>query len=281
MKPVKDKKPFDRKEAFVLIFRRDFGVIVKTSLAMTLFALPALIVFFWCFMEVYLLGKISAENAVELYSIQMRMYLWLIPSVALLSVGAAGGFYVIRRLAWGEHEFFIKEFGRGIKSNAAQSAICGVLFTCFVGALGYAVNILNLNFNLSSTYWMLFVVQVFLSALALIILLFQYSIIAVYSDGMFRIIKNSFALSLMSLPRSVAILLLILLPIFLLLTFGGVYWVYLVAIIFLALVGFGYGVLLFTLHAHSVFDKYINRTDFPDIYKKGLYSPEDGKESES
>ena len=103
------------------------------------------------------------------------------------------------------------------------------------------------------------------------LLLFQYCIISVYSDAMGKIIKNSIVFTLCSLPKSVAILTLMALPMILLLIFGKVYWIYIIITVLMGIVGFGYAILIFTLHAHSVFDKYVNKTNFPQIYKKGLY----------
>lgn len=267
----KETKPFDRKDVFILAFRKHYPTILGVSVAMLIFALPAIAVFFGSYIEFYYLGGTSAENAMELYSIQTRMYLWLIPAFMILSVGAAGSFYVIRRMVWGEEGPFFKDFFRGIKNNWWQSIIVGTIFILFVGALNYGMNMLVLNASLGSFYWVLYMVQIFLSVISLMLLLFQYSAIAVYNDNVFKIIKNSFALVWMSLPRSILILILAFLPVFLFLTFVKVYIIYVIVIVFLALVGFGYGILLFTLHTHYVFDRYINRDSFPEIYKKGLY----------
>lgn len=266
-----NKKPFDRKDVFVLAFRQHYGVILGVSVMLFAFALPALAVFVLSYIELYLMGEITAETAAQMYALQARMYLWLIPAFAVFSVGAAGAFYTIRRLVWGEDIRFFADFFRGVRSNGVQSVVSGVLFIVFCGALSYTMNLLSLNAALGSAYWVLSVVQVFLLVAACIVLLFQYAIIAVYRDRMWRIVKNSFALTWMSLPRSVLIFLLMLLPVFLLLAFSKVYFLYILVLLFLALVGLGYAILLFTLHAHGVFDKYINKHAFPQIYKKGLY----------
>ncbi len=271
MKTSNNKKPFDRKEVFVKTFKSEFNILIKTSIAMSFFALPTLAVLLWCMGEIMFLGKITPENVLNLYSIQARMNLWLIPSVAFLSVGAAGAFYVIRRLVWGEDICFFKHFWRGIKNNTRQSIMAGVLAITLVGGIGYASNLLSLNFQLESTYWILFLIQIFLYVFILLVLIFQYCIIAVYSDSMITIIKNSLAFTLSSLPKSVAILALMALPMILLLLFGNVYWIYLIITVLMGLAGLGYAILVFTLHAHGIFDKYINKTNFPQIYKKGLY----------
>lgn len=268
---LKNDRPFDRRDVFIGAFRSEYPTLLKVSLAMLVFAIPAILVFLWTMLEIYMLGDLGDAAMLELYTIQTRMYLWLIPAFAILSVGASGAFYVMRRLVWREDLHFFKDFCRGIKQNAPQSICAGVLFSVFVGALSYTVNTLNLNVKLGSAYWIVVILQAFLVAVAVMLLMFQYCSIAVYSDGMFKIVKNSFFLVWMSLPRTTLILLAALAPILLLLTFNSVYWIYLVVMIFMALVGFAYGILLFTLHAHNVFDRFINKNNFPQIYKKGLY----------
>lgn len=268
---LKNDRPFDRRDVFLGAFRNEYPTLLKVSLAMLVFAIPAILVFLWSMLEIYMLGDLGDRAMLELYTIQTRMYLWLIPAFAILSVGASGAFYVVRRLVWREDLQFFKDFCRGIKQNAPQSICSGVLFSVFIGALSYSVNTLNLNVKLGSVYWIVVILQAFLVAVAVMLLMFQYCSIAVYSDGMLKIVKNSFFLVWMSLPRTTLILLATLAPVLLLLTFNSVYWIYLVVMIFMALVGFAYGILLFTLHAHNVFDRFINKDNFPQIYKKGLY----------
>ena len=271
MKTDNNKKPFDRKEAFINIFKSEFNILVKTSIATFVFALPTIAVILWCAAEMILLGEITSDNALELYSIQARMNIWLIPSVAFFSVGAAGSFYIVRRLVWGEDISFLNNFFHGIKNNALQSVISGVLVTALMGGIGYAVNLFSLKTSLGSAHWMILIIQIAIYFFLIMLLLFQYCIISVYSDAMGKIIKNSIVFTLCSLPKSVAILTLMALPMILLLIFGKVYWIYIIITVLMGIVGFGYAILIFTLHAHSVFDKYVNKTNFPHIYKKGLY----------
>lgn len=268
MKKKKITKPYDRKDVFILSFKQNYGIILGVSIAMLIFALPALAVFFGAYIELSLMGDASL---VEFYALQTRMFLWLIPAFVILSIGAAGAFYVIRKLVWNEDVVFFKDLFHGIKINSVQCIISGLLFIIFVGAMNYGMNMLELNVSLGAFYWILKIVQIFLTVMAILLLLFQYCAIVVYNDKMFTIIKNSFALTWMSFPRSIGALLLAFLPLVLFFTFIQVYIIYIIAIVFMALVGFGYGILVFTLNAHHVFDKYINRTSFPDFYKKGLY----------
>lgn len=271
MKSTNNQKPFDRKEAFIKIFRTEFNILVKTSLVALIFSLPAIAVIIWCMAEAMLLGEITPDNIKTLYSIQARMWAWLIPAVAFFSVGAAGVFYIARRLAWGEDISFLSHLWRGIKTNALQSVIAGVLATALMGGIGYAVNLLSMGSDLGSAQWILLIIQLFLYIFIILLLLFQYCIIAVYSDGMGTIIKNSLAFTLSSLPKSVAMLFLMVLPIILLLILGNMFLAYILITVLMGLVGFGYAILIFTLHAQSVFDKYINKNNFQHIYKKGLY----------
>lgn len=274
-------KPFDRKEAFIKIFKTEYNVLAKVSLAALVFALPALLVLVLSVGEMMLLGDISESNVKMLYEAQARMCMYLIPAMAFFSIGAAGVFYVLRRLCWGEDVSFFKHFLHGVRTNGWQSVIAGTLATALIGGINYASNLLFLSTGLGAEFWIITVIKLFLFLFIVLALLFQYCIIAVYSDKMAQIIKNSLAFTLSSLPKSTGILILMVLPIFLALLFSTVYLMYLVITVFMGVVGFGCAFLLFTLHSHSVFDKYINKDYFPDIYKKGLYHEGTGIDIES
>ena len=275
--------PVNRKQVFFRSFRSDYSVILLVSIFMTLLALPLIAVVFVALVR---LTELSAadltvrENVVAMYEVRLWMYMWCIPAMAVLAIGASGGFYVIRRLVWNEEVKFFRDFGKGIKSNVLQFEIVTLIFSLFVFGISYGADLLTLNLNLGGFYPYLIVIQVFLILLALSFLLFQYCEIVVYKSGIFKQIQNSFLLTLGSLPRTFLALIGVLLPVLLILLFMFLSSILVLTILStaLALVGFGYAVLLFTLHCHYVFDKHVNKTNFPEIYRKGLYDGEAAQE---
>lgn len=271
--------PVNRTQAFFYILRNNYKEILFTSVFMTLFALPVIAVMVMAFMQLTVLGQADMsvkENLYAMYEMRRWMYFWCIPASAIFAVGASGGFYVVRRLAWNQDVKFFRDFCSGIKSNAIQFVIVTLIFAVFAAALCYIADFLMLNYELGDFYVIMVVIQAALLVFALALLLFQYCEIVVYKGSLFKQIKNSFVLMFGSLPRTVLIMLGELAPFVIIgiLLSLNVLVISLVITTAFALIGFAYCALLFTLHSHSVFDKSVNLTAFPDIYRKGLYDGE-------
>lgn len=282
---VKDEEelPVNRKQVFFRSFRNEYKIILLVSVFMTLFALPLFAVMFVAFVQITELSAADMsirENVLALYEVRMWMYLWCIPAMAVIAVGASGSFYVIRRTVWNQEVKFFRDFGAGIKANALQFEIVTLIFSTFTFGVCYGADLVNLNVDLGKFYAFLLVFQVFLVLLAFAFLLFQYSGIVVYQSGIFKIIKNSILLTFGSFPTTFLTVLGILAPLILMFVFMFLQVIAFLVIIptVLAAVGFGYGILLATLQCHRVFDKVVNKQSFPEIYRKGLYDGEAAQE---
>lgn len=271
--------PIDRRQVFFRSFHDDFATILLVSLFMTLFALPAIAVIMIAFLEIGGIAQeeMTAETISAMYGVRRWMYFWLIPALALFGVGGSGGAYVMRNLVWSEPSPFFRDFGKGIRQGAVQSLTVTLFFALFLAALCLLADFLTLNFDVGWFYSAILVLQAVLILFALSLLLVQYCIIAVYKDSLLHIVKNSFVLVFGSLPTTFLTVLLAVFPLLFFLLFSDVFWVYLIIVTVMALVGFGYMMLLMTLHCHRLFDKHINIAAFPDLYRKGLYKEEKPK----
>ena len=274
-----DGLPVNRKQVFFRSFRSEYPVILLVSVIMTAFAIPFFAAIMLSLAQLAELSEADlsiAENLTAMYGTRLTMYLWCVPALAVLAVGASGCFYVVRRLVWGQEVKFFRDFGAGVKSNVIQYEIVTLLFSLFAFGLCYGCDLLTLNLDLGGFYPFLLAIQIILLLLALAFLLFQYCEIVVYKSSVFKQIKNSFMLTLGSLPLTLAALIGALAPVLLLLLFAVLQTVPVLVILStaLALVGFGYAILLFTLHCHGVFDRHVNKRDFPEIYRRGLYDAE-------
>ena len=116
---------------------------------------------------------------------------------------------------------------------------------------------------------MMFIVCLLVMIYLISVMFFGYAQMVVYTNTLGNYLKNSLIFSLLSFPKTslMIIMAMLLVPIgFLFESVVGIVIVY----SFYFLIGFGYVVLLFTLNSHNVFDKYINKKHYPNIYKKGL-----------
>lgn len=263
--------PIDRRQAFFRIFRYDYRTVLLVSLFLTLFALPALCVVLLC---VSGLSVYAEEGDVAaMYALRRWMYLGLVPGLGVFSVGASGGFYVVKKLVWSESGPFLQDFKKGIKSGWLQFLIVTLLFALFALGLSYLADLLVYNGVWGSFTPLLTVFEGFLLFLALCFLLFEYCSVTVYSDKIWSHIKNGFLLALGSFPTTVCAAALALLPFLPMLFFADALWLFALFVTVMALVGFGFGVVVITLHCQRIFDKHINRERFPTLYRRGLYDP--------
>lgn len=270
--------PINRKQLLSRCFRKNYGVILYVSLFMTLFSLPLVFVFVMTLAQLASYGGIEGEELVMLqYQLRSWFYLWSIPSLCVLSIGASGCFYVVKKLCWNESGRFIKDFGRGVKENAVKFLILTLLFALFVAGVCYLFDILTLNFNLGFFGVILLVLQVFLMIIALAMLMFQYCGAVLYKSSVFTLILNSFKLVFGTLPRTLVMLVVAFAPVGLIGLVWQWSWAYIILITVMALIGCGYTVLMTTLHCHYVYDKYVNKKQFPQIYRRGLFIASEGQ----
>lgn len=271
--------PVNRKQLFFRAFRYEYPVILLISVFMTLFAIPLFTVIM---LSLARLAQQSGadlsvpENVAAMYGTRATMYLWSVPALLLLGVGASGAFYVVRRLVWNQEVKFFRDFGKGIKSNIIQFEIVTLLFALFMFGVCYGFDLLALNLKAGAIHTMLTIIRVLLLFLAAAFLMFQYCGITVYEGSVLKQLKNSVILVFGSLPLTVVSMLGAMLPLILIMLF--MFFQSLAVLILLstalAVVGFGYSVLLITLRCHSIFDKNVNKKNFPEIYRRGLFDGE-------
>lgn len=265
--------PVNRRQAFFRAFSEDYKTLLLISLFMTLFALPAVGVLFAAYVQLSVLAEEGA--AVQaLQEVRRAMYLWLIPALCIFSVGASGGFYAMRQLVWNESGPFLHDFGKGIKGNALPFLAVTLLFALYAAGLCFLADFLRLNELFGAFSPIATALQAYFLLSGIALLCFCYCEIVVYRDKLWRILKNAFVLGFLSYPGTALVTVLALAPIAMLLLFADVFWVYLIFVTAMALIGFGYMTLLFTLHCHQVFDRHINAANFPALCRRGLYDPQ-------
>lgn len=270
--------PINRKQLLSTCFRKHYSAILYSSIFMTLFSLPFMFVVVMTIAQLASYAGIEGEELLMLqYQLRGWFYLWSIPSLCVMSIGASGCFYAVKKLCWGEYGRFITDFGKGIKENALKFLALTAMFSLFVSGVCYLFDFLTLNFNLGFGGVILLVLQVFLIVVACAMLMFQYCGAVIYKANVFQLVKNSFKLTFGTLPRTLVMLIASFAPIFLILLVWQWSWAYIFVITAMALIGCGYTVLMMTLHCHYVYDKYVNKTQFPQIYRKGLFTASEGQ----
>ena len=266
------ERPKTRLKQFFDIFAHRFLELLKLSLLQTVFNMPLLITIFLFWM---LLQNSSTEQAVmTVFLIQGATLVVCLP---FSFVGLTGSFYAIKKLIYAEGEFASSSFFHGLKEEWKKGLVIGL-----IAGFSAAIAVIGAYFFIFSTYdiftWVRgFGIAIIVIQLIVVLMVCYYSVAQsiVYTNKMSPILKNSFLMTLMRFPINLGLL--ILYP-------SG--FIALVCIMPITMyVGLGlmvftsaFGHLVWMLNAVSAFDKYINKEQFPDYYRKGLYKEETKEE---
>ena len=269
--------PKNRIDVFLDVFQMSWHSLIYISMFLGVFILPTIVVVIWSQMAgINILSNIDATNIDEVVAATTKYYyhnissiLYLIPCFIIASFGIAGSFNVMKKLVWLDRVVFFDAFKQGIKGNVSKIIVNALILT-----LVYAIGLLSYSYILFNDLKLIEQVMMIIVCLLLMIYLisvmfFGYAQMVVYTNTLGNYLKNSLIFSLLSFPKTslLIIMAMVLVPIgFLFESVVGIVIVY----SFYFLIGFGYVVLLFTLNSHNVFDKYINKEHYPNIYKKGL-----------
>lgn len=276
------------------LIKTNIGKIVKINLLLLLFVFPI-------FLLLYLRSLlISAEASFSPFSqnlgigypiypfmsglseqiiikTDMMVFFLLFIVVFYVSVGIAGGFYVMRNLVWTEGVFVISDFWSGVKKNYKNTLLLSLIYTLFLVMSLISINSSNYQIAINPSASVLFTIVKVISyvfiALFSCVYLFCLSLNVTYHLKFFQIIKNAFIFTIAMLPINVFFLALTCVP-FVLLLFSKTSIVFSFGIIAVGLVSMGLAILIWTNYCQWVFDESINdrvagAKKNRGIYKKG------------
>ncbi len=288
--------PTNRWQLFWDIFKGNFGKIVKVNLLVLIFFIPLLLVTI-LFTQVgdslgivnpfgahlgvgypayppeYIIGQAEFNS----FSSNMMTMLGIIITSFIACVGLSGGMYVIRNMVWTEGIFVTNDFWRGVKLNY-KNALQATLFFCIILFLStsmiYMVDweFATMEFSKFKTFmlraaqWTSYI----LIALAAMMTLWMLALGVNYKLTFMQLIRNSFLMTMGTLPQTLFFGLIALLP-FGLFFIGGSFLV-VVAVLAVLFVAFAYALLVWLDFAQWVFDKYINPKIQGAKVGRGIYS---------
>jgi len=259
--------PHDRKQVFFDCVKMRFGVIVKAGLVLLLVLLP--------YFAVRVYGDVLTVGIYERYgddpeaalqagrALKTVMALVQAPCLGIASVGFAGVMKVLRQLVWGEGVFFHEDFWSGVRQNGGYFALTFVL-----AGLVHALDrfVLTINFSVQFLLYAPLAVSIFVLLPMAFFILTQTTI---YRNKYGTLVKNSGYFFIKTVPQSWLFVLIAALPFALeFLPFFIVKYVVWILLAIFALPLFLTARFLFDC---SVYDKFINKTQYPDIYDKGVY----------
>ncbi len=210
----------------------------------------------------------SSETIRLLFQQQIFAVILSLPLFCLFAIGLGGAFYYMRKLVWREVASVKSDFFEGVKKSFRQSIFGGVLLWLAVCFAVFSVW-MTLIYASGATMIVTFVIIALVTVLIISAGIFDLTQNAVYKNTFFNRLRNDFAFAVLCYPKNLLFVATSLIPFA---TFA--FLPYTIAVIAIATIyfvyGFGVATLLLTLYSHSVFDKYVNRKDYPQLVNKGL-----------
>jgi len=260
--------PSNRKELFFDVLKNNYRVLLKIGLVLIVFSLPLVMALFIkdymaaSFYTSYSTGSYNEEEYMSLISANNLLFN-AINSITLgiLGIGVAGIIKIVKRLCFLDPVFFMEDFKAGIKDSGKH-----MFFLFFIFGL---IQLFN-DYALANANSFVAVIPSCISfTIAYPTFMFMIMALAIYNITFGKCLYVSFMLYIKSALKTLLVYIVALVPFLILLLFNNLvtkYVIFMIELIFIIpilLVGvFDYCCL--------VFDKQINQTQYPEIYRKGL-----------
>ncbi|MBO5926888.1 MAG: hypothetical protein J6Q38_04975 [Clostridia bacterium] len=277
------------------LFKMNMGKLIKINLLILLFIFP---IFLLLYLRDFL---ISVEAGVTPFSQNLGIGYPIYPFIegfaesivikvdiiifAILyiltfyvSVGIAGGFYVMRNLVWTEGVFVASDFWAGVKKNYKNTMLLSLIFTLFLTMSLSSINTCDYQMAINPESFVLFTIfkvisYVFISFFTCIYL-YSLSIGVTYDLKLFKIIKNAFIYTVGIIPFNIFFMAFSLIA-FIPLLFNPTSFLFSLGIMLCLFLSFSVFLLIWVNYTQWVFDETINSKiagakKYRGIYKKNV-----------
>lgn len=262
--------PHNRKQVFWDVIKLHWRMLLVLSLVLLVGLLPLLTCLF--IRDQYALvlaarvndGTMSPEDRLATLKI---VYLicagacWVCLYIFALAVCIVVRF--VRQLIWYEPIFVKEDIAMGIKNGYKGAAICST----FAGII-IVVHRLML-FVTDNVFVQIIPVAIFIPFIALPLLL-AFIQSTIYIGSFSQMLKNAIAMYIKEAPIVLLFGLLLFTPLLFTMLEQFLIVKYIVVVVYIYLFELAF-IMMFSLGSNYIFDKYINKEQFPQMYKKGLY----------
>ena len=259
---TEESLPHNRVEVFFDIIKQRYDVLLKIGALLLFFSLP--------FLAVEAIGELTYINMLkegrtaqeEYFVLRQTISLINLGPIAVFGLGLSGIMKIVRNLVWGEPIFFGKNFFSGVRQNWIIFVFVFLIIGIINILLSYVDGLIQNDF-----------VRAIPTAASIVfflpIAMYVLSATVVYKDGFLSILKNSIKFFIKSAPVCFLFVLVLV----------GVFCINLIGLLILRLVLTVVAIVAllplyligWTLYSHSVFDKMVNSTLYPDYVDKGIY----------
>lgn len=246
----KSMLPKNRFRQYFYLVKNNFINLFKLNLILFLFFIPTIS---WLIIS-------ALFTNYNLTTYLLLKYLPLLIFIPVGFIGLAGINKIILKMILDEVVIFKIDFKNSLKEYIKSYIIYGLIFAIIFGIIGLFINI--------SPNGIIQVLFIFIFSLYVIFKFYELSIKMMYKTSNKQLIKNSIIFTFVTIFKNILCLVLSIIPLFLLIIPSIFIWG--VVIVLFLLFGFSNMLLIMNLCNVSSFDKYINKSNYPDTYRKGL-----------
>jgi len=270
--------PHTRRAIFLDLLKNQKRQMVSLSMLLFVFLLP-LVVDILIF-NMFIIGVPTTETgyASTVFSLIFYMMIIAIPCSMIGFIGLSGLAQVSKQIAWQNAVLTGPEFFVGIKKNWKHALLFGFIWGVSLFLLVVGIFFMLRTQQASEAPWVesigigLCVVQfVVLSIICVYALTYD----CFYTNNAWQVFRNSFIFFVAKFFKN---LLLFVLTTGLVVGLMFVDFIAQIVIIIVIAILSSFMMIAWTLLSHEAFDQYINRLNYPEYYKKGLYISEEIKE---
>ena len=263
--------PHTRWQIFVDLLKNQKRQMVSLSMLLFVFLLPLVVDILIFNMFIYGVPSGSENYGATIFALIFYMMLVAIPCSMIGFVGLSGLAHVSKMIVWQEGVLMGPEFFIGIKKNWKHALIFG-----FVWGVSLFILVVGIFFMLRTQ---LIVDQPWVNSVGIGLCIVQFIILSIvcvytltygcyYCNNAWQVFKNSFVFFVAKFFKNLGMFVL---TTGLIVGLMFVDFIAQIAIIIVIAFLSSYMMIGWTLLSHEAFDQYINKTNYPDYYKKGLY----------
>lgn len=268
------ERPRTRLAQFFDIFRHNFVELIKLALLQTVFNMPLL--------ATLVTFHLFVRNATSLNSL---MTVFIITGFALLIsmistfTGLTGSFYCLKNICYAEGEFASSSFFVGLrdewKKGLLTGFIVGISFAATViGSFFFYYYLGQINTSIAGFGIAILTIQ---AIIVLMIAYYTISQVLIYENKYRHVLKNAFLMVLMRFHINLLLFIIhpgIVIALFLVVEMASnlvvlIIFTFLTIAVLLFFISIFH--LMWTVHIVGAFDKFINKENYPEFYRKGLY----------
>ena len=254
--------PHNRIEVFKDILLNRSSTLFSVGIMLLIFAIPLIAIVFFSLQTLANFKEYSEETYQQLLLTLNTNNLLIMVGIMFFSIGMGGAYKIVRMLIWQEGIFFMHDFFKGVKENLKNFLLTGF----FIGLLNLVTQYLYFNVSVSE-YAIMACIIVIAFFLPSVLFILGQSII--YKLPYIQMLKNAILLAWRNFYTSIPVLLLNVA--FIVVPFFIENIAYLVYILLIPILIAPLLIMFNMLYTDTLFDKFINKDNFKEIYDKGIY----------